>query len=766
VNPLTDWPSLLSGEYNWRLQWSPEHPALVFTALAVLVPLTLWFFKSGLARVPSRAKRILLLAVRSAALALLALVTLHPQLEFRKSGVLKNSIAVLLDNSLSLSIRAETAGKRRIDWVREEMEKRRAFFAELRKTYDVDFYYFSDGLEPALEGEVAKGYRAVGSRTDFTQALHKVKELYAGRSLQGLVLYSDGADLAQSTPEIDPELGAVAIGLKIPIHTFQAGTDAGFKDVGIEAVDAPDFGFVQQPFHIKAIVTAVSMGRVNASLVLREGDKILASKTLSLSPDKNRYEADFEIAPTQLGKRIYTLTIPLFERESIVENNRLDFQVSVARDRVRVLHLNGRPSWDSRFLREALAQNPKIDLLSFFILRSLADDVGATTGELSLIPFPSNLLFSDYLSSFDLIIFHNFQFSPFIDKKNLVNIRKYVEEGGAFLMVGGDLSFQAGGYKNTAVEEVLPVRFQTVNAEVLADEFHLTPARKMSRHPLLRLEKDAAMNRAAWQSLPPLNGINAGLAPADRARVAASYVKGQMEYPVLVLGHLGKGRSMAIATDSLWNWNFRKVGEGGSGRYYQKFWNNAIAWLTRDPETHNLQVETDKDKYGVDEKPTVRYRVYDEDFSPVAEGSATLIVTASAAQREVLRQTVKTDADGEGSFQINPPGEGFYTVRVEATVQGETATSETTFQVFVDTAEFQNPMVNAGLLRELARLTGGTYQILDGNTKMESLRFPNPQVRVDSRLRTLSLWDNWWFFGCILGLLAVDWWVRRKSGLS
>ena len=110
--------------------------------------------------------------------------------------------------------------------------------------------------------------------------------------------------------------------------------------------------------------------------------------------------------------------------------------------------LNGRPSWDSRFLREVLSNHPKVDLLSFFILRTLDDDVASPTSELSLIPFPTNLLFNDYLNSFDLIVFQNFSYKPFIDKGYLTNIKNFVESGGAFVMIGGELSFQAGDRKS------------------------------------------------------------------------------------------------------------------------------------------------------------------------------------------------------------------------------------------------------------------------------------------------------------------------------
>ena len=174
-----------------------------------------------------------------------------------------------------------------------------------------------------------------------------------------------------------------------PVHTFQAGTNTQFKDLAIDQLEVADFGFVNQPMTVSVHVSASGLGDKNVPLVLREGEKILVSRMIHIKDEAPPERIDLKFTPMETGKHIYTVSLPLVAGEAVAANNRWDFDSKVVRDRLRVLHLNGRPSWDSRFLREVLTNNPKIDLLSFFILRTLTDNVDASTAELSLIPFPS-----------------------------------------------------------------------------------------------------------------------------------------------------------------------------------------------------------------------------------------------------------------------------------------------------------------------------------------------------------------------------------------
>ena len=755
------------GEYNaWELHWTSDVWGGTFVFLGVLIVLSLWFFWASLSRIRSPWKKVFLYTLRVFVLLLVAIVVLQPQLEFKKIQPLKNTIAVLLDDSKSMTIKTFPSERPRGDLVRKVMEDNKEYFETLKQDYEVDFFFASDGIKPVPFSNVATGYQEKAVNTDLHQVFLDVTENYEGKSLQGVLLFSDGADLTQDASGISPEFTETLARLSGPVHTLQAGSNQGFKDLAIEKVDATDFGFVHQPLNISVTVSARSIGKKNIPLVLKEGDKILVSKVVSLKKKDAQYTTELQFTPTTLGKRIYTLSVPVFAGEAVEINNRWSFEVKVIRDRVRVLHLNGRPSWDSRFLRETLANNPKVDLLSFFILRTLTDDVGASTSELSLIPFPSNLLFSDYLKSFDLVVFHNFKFSPFIDKKNLPNIKEYVEQGGAFLMIGGDLSFEGGGYDRTPIEDILPIRIRAGSKKILPGKLQMKVQPKLMRHPVLRLESDPKLNAKAWKSLPPIQGVNMGLIPAKDSHVLSTTRKSKSSYPVLVTRQVREGRTMAIATDSTWNWNFRRVGEGGSGRYYQKFWENVIAWMTGEPETNPIQVETDKEKYREHEKVVVHFKVGGKDYNPLAGVEVDLVLNSLLKEQELVRKIVKTDEHGEGRFEFAPGQEGFYSAKVALHSGAETLSGETRFIVYSPQIEFQKPLVNEVLLQNLSKVTSGHYQVLEAGMSLKDLAFPNPEVEVKSSSRMVSLWNSWWTYGLIVGFLVVEWWTRRKSGLS
>ena len=68
--------------------------------------------------------------------------------------------------------------------------------------------------------------------------------------------------------------------------------------------------------------------------------------------------------------------------------------------------------------------------------------------------------------------------------------------------------------------------------------------------------------------------------------------------PVIVAGDYGKGRSLAVTTDTLWRWGFVAAARpGDDGRHYTKFWENAMRWLIQDPDLRNLHVDSDAVEY-------------------------------------------------------------------------------------------------------------------------------------------------------------------------
>ena len=765
MSTLIEWFGLDPAEFNEiGLRWVTEDLVPVWLVVLVLVPVALWFFWTSLGRIQSPTRKTFLIVLRTLTFAVLVFLLLKPELEFRKSQMQRNAVVVLLDDSKSLSIKTFPSETPRIDLIRQALEKNYKILESLKDDFQVDYFLASDRIEPIPAVEIPGRYRAKTPNTDITEIFTQVKKRYEDKLLRGVMLFSDGADLTMEPDTVSPELLHLLTDWSGPVHTFQAGSNEMFKDLAIEELEVADFGFIHQPIRLRVTLDASNMGNKNVPLVLKEGETLLVSQIIEVREGKNQYPVELEFTPGTLGKRIYTLTVPLFAGESVVTNNRRDFQVKVIRDRIRVLHLNGRPAWDSRFLREVLANHPKVDLLSFFILRTLGDDVASPTSELSLIPFPTNLLFTDYLNSFDLIVFQNFRYDPFVDKRYLHNIRDFVKKGGAFMMIGGELSFQGGGYERTEIEEILPVQLERVTQYFSDQPFRLKREENLLRHPILQLEKDSAANADAWRNLPELNGINVGLKPRKDAHVLASSVKSNKTYPVLVAGQAGRGRTLVMATDSSWNWNFRRIGEGGSGRHYYKFWNNLVAWLTDDPETRLLQLETDKERYEEGEEVLVRVRAFQGDYNPAVGSEALLNIKNQLDPLATI--SLKTDENGEARYKWTPEQEGFYAVRAEMEGAGRKREAELGFALFSETAEFEKPRVNETLLQRIAEVTGGKYEVLSPETGPFDLNFDRREVEVKTHRKSISLWDNWLTYGLILGLLFIDWFTRRKSGLS
>ncbi len=145
-------------------------------------------------------------------------------------------------------------------------------------------------------------------------------------------------------------------------------------------------------------------------------------------------------------------------------------------------------------------------------------------------------------------------------------LREYVENGGAFVMIGGYLSFQGiqarGAYKNTPVEELLPVELLVGDDRVEKSQ-GVRPEIACPGHPVVQGLS------GEW---PMLLGYNKLIPKADSAVPVT--VNGD---PLIVLGRYGKGRACAFATDCAPHWAPVEFCEWSG---YSVLWKNLVDYLT------------------------------------------------------------------------------------------------------------------------------------------------------------------------------------------
>ena len=754
---------------DWRLTFGTQLGRSTFVLLALAGLLAVAISALSLWRERRRGRTLALLTLRMLAVGACLLVCLQPKLEFGQVSLVPNTVAVLVDASRSMSVAPPDRGPTRSDRAAGLLASAAPTFSAWETSgHKVEVYGFGEVLTPVSRASLPS---PKAEATRIGEALSELRTRLGGRDLGAVVIISDGIDTGRiGHGPLDADTHKTLEALAAPVHTVFVGEEE-LRDLSVAAVLADDFAFVRTPVKLEAVLRHSSLGgRMVEVSLLRDG-RLVDAKAVLLHKDSPQERVIFDFTPDHPGNYVFEIKTPVLAGEALDSNNSQTFTLKVIRDRVRVLHVCGRPSWNERFLRSMLRLDPNVDLVSFFILRTDTDDMTFGPDEMSLIPFPYKEIFDDQLKSFDLLIFDNFNFKPYWVEPYLPGVRAYIEAGGAMAMVGGDLSFASGLYGESALRDVLPVDLSGIPhdgpASFSTDTFRPRLTTEGRTHPVTSLSLDEKTNESRWAALPQLTGINrvAGLRPGARALLVHPSQKSAdgKPAPVLATADVGKGRTLALLTDTAWNWGFEAAGAGDDGRAFQHFWEGAIRWLVRDPTLTHLRIDLDKVEYRRGQTVSLRVRTLRADYTPAAGVEVTLELQPAEAAESVasLRNLkVTTGGDGEAHFELGGLDPGAYRLVGRAILDGRAAEEQTTFVIHPEGHELDDVVAREGVLREIAKASGGEFR--DGAFGTPSVRPPR-KVRVGS-LRTVEIWSSPAMLLLALLLLAAEWTLRRRTG--
>jgi uncharacterized membrane protein len=734
--------------------------------LAALVALLMAW--RGLRTEPRPSRRYALLALRAASALLALFLLLEPALLQLQTARTRLRFALLVDGSRSMRFPVEPGGASRGEAVAGLLSGSRAELARLAEKVDLDVRRFSAQAAPADLDGLSKGPSPDGSRTDLLGALQAVAA-GPGRKLAGVLLLSDGADNAALAGGLTPAARAELKALGVPVNTVAAGREPP-RDLSVERVAAEEFAFVRSSVTVEATLRAHGLDPGPVTVVLRREGAVVAQAVVQLEAGKDRYQVPLTFRPDTTGTFVFTVAAPVLPGEAVTANNQRSFVLRVIRDRVRVLLVAGRPSWDERFLRGLLKQDPNVDLVSFFILRTNSDQPGSQD-QLSLIPFPVAEIFGPQLKTFDAVLLLNFNYAPYraLDiERFLPNLRDYVRGGGGLAMIGGEQSFGEGRYGATPLAEILPVA-PLDGAGLVEERFRPRPTADGRRHPITALGTGEAATAAAWEALPPLEVLNRtrrlppGAGAAVLLEAPGVLVDGQPA-PVVAVREVGAGRTLAVTSDGSWHWGFLASEQGGGDGAYRRFWSSALRWLVRDPELTPLKAEPDAPAVEPGAPIGLSISLRGSDYGP-APGRKVAVELVAEDGRSVARSEAVTGADGAARIELPaaPPGAYKVQARAEPPPGGTPETAATALTVRGAGPEDGDATPRPELLAAIAELTGGDATTLPGGG-LPRLRQLEPEVVEIGQRKELPIWNRWWFLAALGCSLGAEWILRRRWG--
>ncbi|MCB9727642.1 MAG: hypothetical protein H6744_16865 [Deltaproteobacteria bacterium] len=757
--------------------WSPWVQALVVALALGILGLTLYNYRA----LRPRWRRALLVTLRACILVILLAMFYQPAILEENTARGRNVVPVLVDTSQSMGLPHGEAS--RLELARAFIREHGDLWDRLREGNDLVFHAFGQELSdlPDLteDADALAALPSEARQTRLMEALAQLRARYRNQDLGAVLLLTDTIDTSAAgrRARLDPSGEALVRELDAPIVTFGLPDDGHLKDVSVAEIVANGFAFVMNATSLDAVIRVHGYEEGTLTAHLLENGREVAQEQIPLMTGQTDYPVTFEYVPRKLGKQVYGVTVDHLADEIYGQNNARQVIVKVIRDKVRILQIVGQPSWDERFLRNHLKEDPNIDLISFFILVNQDSYRPVSSGETSLIPFPAQELFEEELGGFDLAIFQNFNYGPFKTREYLPTIAQYVRDGGAFLMIGGPKSFSNGGYYGTPITDVLPVEIPPRFGDeqrVDTGEFQARLTDAGQHHPITRLMLDPATNQSVWDHLHPLQGVNVVSRPRADAVVLAEHPtlrddRGQ-PMPVVAVREVDKGRSMAVATDSLWAWGFQAGNEGEDPRHFDTFWSNAIRWLIKDPEMDLVRVRAVRGQVPVGEEARATIEAYRPDYQPAADQPVEVTVRrrdegSGAGEGEVVLRIPdgRTDAEGALDVTLRLDAPGIYEIEASASVvAGRRAVGTDLFVGTEVDPELETVIGDGRLVKLLAQASGGSVQSL---TTAEPQVEPHPPrvTRVMSR-RHDELWNAPWVFVALALLFGAEWWLRRRYG--
>ncbi|WP_437996065.1 glutamine amidotransferase [Sorangium sp. So ce185] len=602
-------------------------------------------------------------------------------------------------------------------------------------------------------------------RSDLSAALEALARA-ADERPSAFVVVSDGR-LDRPGPEDTAAATRAALeGLGVPVHTVAAATESP-RDASVRAVRTSGAAVAHQPLSLRIDIGCSGGLACDAvPVVARELREQGAPTTLATGTahvdEGGVGTVELGVTLDRAGTRILEVAIDAPDGDALPENDVRYVTLDVARDRIRVLHVAGRPTYDVRALRMWLKADASVDVVAFFILRTPGDEVNASSDELALIPFPVDELFSVHLSSFDAVVLQDFDAKPYGLTKHLPALAQYVDKGGGLIMVGGPNAFVPGNYARTRLARVLPVDLDIGSApgvDLGAFVPRITAAGRAAPvlAPLLALIGD---------EMPEMPGTNVVGDPLPGATVLMTHptrtTASGAPMPVLSLGEHESGRTIALTLDGSHRLLFSAFASSSAGRAHGAFWDALLGWLMRDPRFEPAAIEPRGGCLAGEETTLV--------LRPLAgqRGEAKVTIARLGSGAVVRTLSARIGEGGEpvelAAGRLDPGGYAATVEIVPAEGAGDAkgATTRRDFACERGGDEWADPRPDVARLEEIAKATGGA-SVLPPDAG--SLPLP-AATQVAAERHVAPLLPPWAWTLAAAAALGAHWIVRRRGGLA
>jgi hypothetical protein len=701
-----------------------------------------------------------------------------------------------------------SAGERvpRADVVRQIIERDdRKFLEDLTRNNRVKIFAFSDDVTPLSTVRAQRERPAedavqnsdpptvsgpeqaefptlmMGPATNVDRALRRAVETMAGSPIAAVVVVSDGGFNQGGSAE---EAARFARERGIAVHTVGIGDPSPPRNVRVSEIFAPENAFQQDPFPVTARIVAEGLEGLTLSVQLREQSvteggegRVVAAKSIGpiRSGETLLEPVAFQHRQSRAGRYVYSVEVPVVEAESVADDNSKQTSVHVVESRTKALVVAGFPTWDYIYVSRLLQRDDTFDVSCW--LQS-ADVSAVRDGDVIIDHLPVT---AEELFNYDVVILMDPDPAELNEEWCDLADRFVTEHGGGLLFTAARRRtpelMREPALKN--LRDLLPVTLDP-DADIVLNRigyyqskgFPVEIPEPSFAHPVMRLADDATGTKLAWQGIGEVYWHYPVLREKPAATVLMRHGDERMRNSygphVLSAFHfVGAGRAAFLGIDGTFRW--RRHGEV----VFDRFWVQFIRYLAESKQLGGSRrgtLLTDKDQVAVGEAVTVTARLFDVRFEPLVRPEVEAEYSVEG-ERTPFILTPRSDRAGWYEGRFVPDRVGTFRVHMRVPNGGGSGSPgsalDDSFELVREVRvsrpnlEMLHPQMDRAALRTLAeRSAGGRYFSVGEVSTLPDL-IPDLHEEVSIRSSPTSLWDRPPLLALFVGLLALEWAIRK-----
>ncbi|MFT5447104.1 MAG: putative membrane protein [Gammaproteobacteria bacterium] len=746
--------------------------------LAIVAAVSLAWLCSGYF---SAARDVTLMALRASLAALVVLILAEPEFLLPRADSTAGAIAVLIDDSASMSIEDSAGGVSRAQAARMALVKEVGTLAHaLEERFDVRYLHFDARLQTRTDGEQVAGRPALRGEavlpssakvlTAVSDPLGAIREVVSAGDIAAVVLISDGGQVS-GVDERD-QLAQLS-GSGVAVHTLGVGDRRLAPDVALQAVSVPPRVLNEDEVDVRVELSAIGFADQVLKLTVTNNGVLAGEGSVRIDADQFRSSVSVPIRVHEPGLRHIAVRAHAPSGDRVMANDTSSTVLNVRARAVKILHFEAEPRFEVKFLRRALADDNALSLSS---LVRTGDNrylrLGVSTQEELADGFPTT---AEELFRYSVLVIGSVHAATFSEAQQQL-LEDFVSvRGGSVLFMGGRNAFAEGDWGSNRASRMMPVFLDQANESFnVAVRAGVTPAGRL--HAVTRGLFDGSATDQVL-SLPELAVVNAVRRVKDGASVLLQGDDGNA-FPLVMLAwhRYGAGRVAVLPVRDTWRWRMH-ADMPLEDRTHELFWRRLVRWLARDVPTR-ISVQVIPTLAAVGQSVRVLATIRDEQFKVVNNARGQVRITTP------LGGIIERSLDGEpeprgGAQRSGAQSRGDYAARFVARYTGlyevyggdaGEAEDDAVAVLVNDTAvglvasasgeEFVAPALHDERLKRIASATRGSYRHLSDVGDLAA-RIAG-SVPVMQSWHRVELWNAPALLVSVLLLACGEWWLRRR----